>query len=682
MAEFIVRLDKSAGALSARYYYEFRSTDGGGPLEQEYNANPAPMLVEQLCKRIDSIIRDALSAAPLSADAAAELALHGQFLYNALFPPRDGDIPDLARKLSGLREPLLLRTNESDIPWELLHDGTEFLGLAQPIGRKFAQRRVVGGRRVGKLGKALIIGDPTDNLPVARAEATDLAAWLGKHGVDCTLLLGADATLYRVFRELNQGNYDLLHYCGHMAAPHGTSLLGLRLHNDELMDSRALQPLAHQGTPPVVFINACDSASRVSDLCSSFVAFGTKLAIGTLYEIAEEPARTFSERFYAELMEGAAAGTAVRDARNALREYGVAWTAFLLYGDPSIRVTDEPPATQPETVTAEPDSERRFDHAAVELITRVIERAAPHGVVTSMDLLAELLSSAEIDHRMKQDKAGAGRLALAGELLLNVLDAGPATPVPPGTEIEFSDTVETVLAQAEALAHDSGREEITVADLIAAFIAVGGGSSAQLLDLFGISLAELAVGDEARPTIEPPPEPPPEPEQAAPAVAGHPSTNGHRPDVAGFVRDNGAGDALFDDSGRLRTERLAPDMVAAIRVAALLAAAQNSVISTGMLLYGLGIANNALFVERMRAQGEAGAAALRQLSLLSETDVRRFSPRTIRALERAVGRAATGPIPDAAILTELIAEPTSTARQLLVRFGIDPDRLLDETDRA
>jgi hypothetical protein len=679
MAEFIVRLDKSAGSLSARYYYEFRSTDGGGPLEQEYMADPSPILVEQLCKRIDSIIRDALSAAPLSTDPAAELVQHGQFLYNALFPPLDGDIPDLARKLGGLREPLLLRSNESDIPWELLHDGTGFLGLTHRIGRrKFAQRRVVGGRGIGELGKALIIGDPNGNLPAARTEATDLAAWLGKHGVDCTLLLGEDANLLRVFQELNQSNYDLLHYCGHVAAPHGTSLLGLRLHEDKLMDARVLQPLAHKGTPPVVFINACDSASRVSDLCSSFAALGTKLAIGTLYEVAEEPARTFSERFYADLMEGETAGTAMRAARDALREHGVSWTAFLLYGDPSTRVTGDAPATQPETVVARPDSGRKFDRAAAELMTRVIEHAAPHSVVTSMDLLAELLSSAEIEHRMKQDKAGPGRLVLAGELLRSVLDVGPATPVAPGTEIEFSDTVEAALTRAEALAHDSGREEITVADLIAAFIAVGGGSSAQLLDLLGISLAELAVGDDAHAKIDAGPGPDP----AAPAVAGHPSTNGHRPDVVGFVRDNGVGDVLFDDSGRLRTDRLAPDMVAAIRVAALLAVAQNTVISTGMLVYGLGIANNAFFLDRMRAQGEAGAVTLEKLSLLSETNVRRFSPRTIRALERAVGRAAEGPIPDAAILAELIAEQTSTARQLLVRFGIDPDRLLGETDPA
>jgi hypothetical protein len=656
MAEFIVRLDKTADSLSSRYYYEFRSADGVGPLEQEYVADLSTPLVRQLCGKIDEIIRDALSSAPLTADPVAELTRLGRSLYNTLFPSLDGDIPDLARKLGAVTGPLLLRTNESDIPWELLHTGTEFLGFAQEVGRrKLSTGRVLGGRGIGRLGRALIVGDPNDNLESARAEAGELTEWLRRHDVECTLLLGRDATLLRVFQELESGEYDLLHYCGHVAAPHGTKLIGLRLHGDELMDSRALQPLARTGAPPVVFINGCESASRISDLCSSFAALGTKLAVGTLYAVEEQAARKFSQRFYADLMSGASAGAAVRAARGAVRSHGVSWTAFLLYGDPSTQVTNgEPPApVAPPSPPAE--TKHRFDGAAQDLLERVMQHAAPHGVVTSMDLLAELLNTPEIERRLKQDHDDESRLALAGELLRTVLDIGPATPVPPDTEIEFSDTVATALTQAEQLADDAGRVEITVSDIIAAFVAVGGGSSAQLLELFGISLAELA-GADPRPVIEAPP-------------PADPQTNGQRP----------ASDApLFDGAGRLRSERLAPSMVAAIRVAALLASAQNTVISTGMLLYGLGVANNELFAQRLRAQGEPGIAALDKLSLSSETRAKRFSPRTLRALERAVEQHNSGgPIADAAILAALLAEDTSTARQLLIKLGVDPDGLLN-----
>lgn len=661
MAEFIVRLDKTNN-LSSRYNYEFRSSDGTGPVEQEYVADPSPMLVRQVCAKMESIIQEALGSTPVTADPVDELARHGHSLYNALFPSLDGGVPDLARRLNKVTEPLLVRTNESDIPWELLHDGTEFLGLTHEIGRrKLSGNRVIGGRAIGRLSRALIVGDPTEDLESARREATELAEWLRRHDVECELLCGADATLLKVFSHLESGNFDLLHYCGHVAAPHGTKLIGLRLHDDDLLDSRALQPLAaRNGAPPVVFINGCESASRVSDLCSSFMALGSKLVVGTLYSVEEEAARRFSERFYNDLMSGAAAGAAVRAARGTLRPNGVAWTAFVLYGDPATRVVAGDPAPPPVT-----DSERerpkfphRLDREARELMERVVQHAAPHAVVTSMHLLAELLDTDEVVARLQENRASAGRQLLVVEMLRSVLDIGVAAPPPPDGEIEFSGTVETVLARADQLAQDSGREEVTVADLVAAFVAVGGGTARQLLDLFDISLDDLAGGERTRPKPD---------ETMPPPVNGPPLST----EDSGFV-----GDLLFDANGRLRTECLDPVMVAAVRVAALLASAQRTVISTSMLVYGLGVANSEFFGNMMRAQGEAGDTALAQLSLLSATTMNRFSTRTRKVLERAMARTEDGTVRDSTVLPEILAEQTSSARQLLKRLGVDPDQLL------
>lgn len=674
MAEFIVRLEKRSDE-SPRYNYEFRSSDGRGPVEQEYVADPHPMLVRQYCAKIDEIIQEALGPTLITGDPVDELVRHGQSLYNMLFPSLDGSVPDLARKLSELAEPLLVNTNESDIPWELLHDGTEFLGLAHQIGRrKRSGRPVIDGRGIGMVSRALIVGDPTEDLESARREATELADWLRRHDVECELLCGPDATLLNVYNHLESGDYDLLHYCGHLAAPHGTKLIGLRLHNDDLLDSRALQPLARKGgAPPVVFINGCESASRVSDLCSSFMVLGSRLAVGTLYSVEEEAARRFSERFYDDLMSGSTAGAAVRAAREALRPHGVAWTAFVLYGDPATRISTGRTPVQDNKVTqpTPPEFMYRMDSEAGELMDRVIQHAAPHGVVTSMHLLTELLSTDVVIGRMQQNRASAGRQLLAAELLRSVLDIGVATTAPPDGRIEFSDTVETVLAEAEQLAHESGREEITIADLIAAFTAVGGGSARQLLDLFDISLADLAGGEgnlpKSRSTESPEPTPAP--------VSSPLSVNGQRSSVATDASES-AGGLVFDDNGRLRTDHLEPAMVTAIRVAALLASAQRTVISTGMLMYGLGVANNEHFGNLLRAQGQSGITALTQLSLITETRANRFSPRTRQALERAAERTTSGKIQDSTILPELLAEQNSSAWQVLTRLGVDPRLIL------
>jgi hypothetical protein len=668
VAEFIVRLDKTDVGGWPRYNYEFRSSGVGG-LEQEYSAEPSSMLVRQLCGKIDKIVRDALELTAVTADPVGDLARYCHSLYNALFPAQDGGIPDLARRLAQVTDSLLVRTNESDIPWELLHDGTDFFGLAHDIGRrKLASGRVVGGRGIGRLRRALVVGDPNDNLASARREAVELADWLQRHGVECELLIGEQATLMSVFEHLESGSYDLLHYCGHVAAPHGTTMIGLRLHNDELLDSRALQPLAKHGTPPVVFINGCESASRVSDLCLSFMAMGSKVAVGTRYLVPEDAARRFSERFYADLMSDVSAGCAIRAARAELRPHGgLAWTAFVLYGDPSARVSTRDTTTpRPAPAPADPAKPGpRFDREAGELMERVVEHAAVHGVVTSMDLLAELLSTEEVAGRLKRSSASAGRQALAVELLRTVLDMGPTTPVPEDAPIEYSDTVETVLAQAEQLAHDSGRALITVADLVTAYAAVGGGSSGQLLELFDISLAELAGGPRTEPAQEPP-------------TTTRPSMNGHRP-----VDLIGTDDPLFDVDGQLRADRLEPTMVAAIRVAAVLASAQRTVVSTALLLYGIAVTDSELFGELMRAQGETGVAALKQLSLSGVTFVDRFSARTRHALVRAAEQAETGKVGELMILPEILADRTSSARQLLGKLGVDADRLLrDHQNRA
>lgn len=650
MAEFIVRLENDNSGQLGRYVYEFRSSDGRGL--QEHTAETSPMLVRDLCRRIDATIKEALGPAPINADPVGELARLGHSLYNALFLPRTGELPDLARRLNQMTGPLLLHTNESDVPWELLHDGTEFLGLAHEIGRRKRQGGWnTGGRVIDRLTRALIVGDPNDNLPAARQEAVELEAWLRKHGVDCTLLLGEDAKLLEVYQELESGAYDLLHYGGHVAAPHGTRLVGLRLYDDRLLDGRALQALAN-GTPPVVFINGCESAARAADLCSSFMAMGSEVAVGSQYLVEENAARQFSHHFYADLMSGAAAGAAVRAARRTLDRHGVAWTAFVLYGDPSIRVSSGDVATPAADVAvAAAAPTYRFDGAASELMERATRHAAPHGIVMSMDLLAELLSTEEIAGRLDRD-----RLTIAAELVRSMLDVGPTTPLSPDTEIEFSDTVETTLAQAEQLAHESGRDEITIPDLMTAFAAVGGGSSAQLLELLGITMEEILRAG-------------PKPDPPNGKVVGPTVTDA----MSDMVTDV---DELFDDNGQLRTDKLGPAMVAAIRVAALVASAQRTVISSGLLLYGLGIANNEFFGDRMRAQGKAGIAALAQLSLSRDITANRFSPRTRRALERAAADANADHVQDATVLREILLEEHSSARQLLIRLGVDPHLLL------
>jgi hypothetical protein len=663
MAELVVRMEGAPGGLAMTCKYEFRSSnvDGTGPLEQEYVVEPSPHLVRQLCDQIDRIVDDAFGPAPTGTDPTVELSRTAKLLYNVLFPSSDGSIPELVQRLRQAEGPLLVRTNESSIPWELLHDGADFLALKHDVGRRtFVTRRVVTGRTIDVIGRALIVGDPLGDLESARQEAEWIKSWLGEHGVDCTLLLGEQATLLRVVDELSSGGYDLLHYCGHVVVPFGTKYVGLRLHGDELLDRRALEPLAQFGAPPIVFVNGCTSADNLANLCVSFMVMGAKVVVGTRYAVEEEPARRFAERFYTDLISGSTAGAAIRSARAALCESSaIDWAAFVLYGDPAMRIAVAEHRSAPEVRPPSPTGTYRMDDAATGVIDRMIRQAAPVGFATSLDLLIELLSTEDMRNRVS-DAVGSERLALAADLLRTFRESVPSTAVETDDAVELSDTVSSVLVRAERGAQESGRDLITLDDLVTAFVAVGGGSSGQILDLFGISLSDLA-GTGTRATSS-----------STTPVRLPRTVNGVRP--AEVVAD----EELFDETGRLRIERLHPDVAAAVRVAALLASAQRTVISTSMLLYGFAVAGGDVFQDALRAQGTAGVAALDQLFPMRRTNQNRFSSRTRRALQRSTGQA-DGQVDVAAVLREILAEPTSSARELLVTLRVDPDRLRADT---
>ncbi|MGH3828973.1 MAG: CHAT domain-containing protein [Pseudonocardiaceae bacterium] len=657
MAELIVRVEGAPGGLAMTCKYEFHSSaaDGTGPLEQEYVVEPSPDLVRQLCDQLDRIVEEAVGPVPTSTDASAELVWVGSLLYKVLFPSSDGDsIPDLVRRLRQAEGPLLVRTNESVIPWELLHDGDDFLALGHEVGRRtFVTRRVVGGRGLDAIGRALVIGDPLSDLPAAQREAEQVTSWLKDQGVGCTVLLGDSATLLRVISELSAGRYDLLHYCGHVGAPHGTKYVGLRLHGDELLDGRALEPLATSGTPPIVFINGCASADRLASLCASFMVMGAKVVVGTRHTVREEPSRRFAERFYAELVSGATAGGAVRTARRSLREAGeIEWAAFILYGDPATRIAmGETQRAAPSRPPSEPDRYRMDDEARA-VVDRMIRNAAPLGCATSLDLLLELLPTDAMRARII-DVVGAERLAFATDLLRTFRESVPAGDPDVTQPVTMSDTVSTVLARAERAAQEAGRDTITAADLAAEFVAVGGGSSGQILGIMGIPLPDLV--------------------RAASPLAGPPQTTTHLTPVAPSA---GPDNDLFDGTGDLLADRLDPDVTRAIRAAALLASVSGTKITTALLLYGFAVAGGGTLHRALERQGEAGAAVIESLTPKRRIRHNRFSPRARKALLRVI--ADQQHLDEATVLRHLLADPTSSAREILTRSSIDPDHLVQD----
>ncbi|MFF3573713.1 CHAT domain-containing protein [Nocardia jiangxiensis] len=660
MTELHVSVHGALTDLTLTCNYQLRSSTaaGAGSLQQEYVVEPSPDLVSRSCEELDRIVTEAVGPARTDAgangaDPTARLIQIGSLLYNALFPSADGSIPELVRRLREAEGPLLVRTNESTIPWELLHDGEDFLAMGRDIGRHpHVTKRVVAGRPLNAIARALVIGDPLGDLPAARAEAERISSWLRARDVECTTLIGEQADTLGVHSELATGTYDLLHYCGHVVMAEGTPYAGLYLHGKDLFDQRSMANLDAHGAPPVVFVNGCASADRLANLCVPFMVKGAKIVVGTRHPVGDVPSREFAEHFYTELIGGATAGGAVRSARRALRDTDkIEWASFVLYGDPATRVAvGEPPSATPPRPPSEVDG-YRMDGEARAVIDRMVRSAGPAGFATSLELFLELMATNVVQGRITA-VVGAEQLTVATfatNLLRTFQGAMPAGDGDSDGIVKVSDTVTTVLVRAERAAQAAGRDTITVADLIDEFVAVGGGSSGPLLAMMGIPLHGLSRPG-AAPSVPPPSIPQPAPARRDPVIA----------------------DALFDDAGDIRADRMDPDVARAIRTAGMLGSLSGNQISSGLLLYGFAAVGGALY-DALELQDDAGKAAIESLTPARRTRQNRFSPRLRKTLLAALENGQR--LDESAVLRQMLSEPSS-AREILTRAGVDITRLL------
>lgn len=657
--------------MSARYEYELRvgsAVGDGPPLEMEYTVEVDPGLVRDYRAQIDAALTEAAAgesaASVLGSAPAKELAKWGKLLYGHLFPRLQGNVAELVTRLHASTGPVLVRTNEQEVPWELLHDGTDFLGLKHDLGRKLVGKRpVAGGRGISRVRRALVVGDTIGDLPSAREEVAKVAAWLRDRGIACTVLVGEDATRLAVITELasEETPYDLFHFCGHVTT--GGDKSGLMMHNRHLLHAGTLQNLDSRGAPPVTFINGCASAGEglVANMCMSFMTLGAKTVVGTRTDVADEGAWLFAAEFYGRLLAGESAGGAVRAARAALRERpDAAWASFILYGDPAAGISKdaatgihqppEPPEDDDFTMALAPDARK--------LMRRVRAAAADRGV-TSVDLLQGLLGEADIRQRI-EDSIGTSAME-ALDQVMHFLDRsdGPdgddSDAEPDGEDggsatdggSVLSDTVIRVFADAATRAAEDGRSAITTPDITVAFVAVGGGVSSQLLEACGVPLDRLLPDSERQENV------------------AHPVH-----DTTGLNGD-----------GLLPMGDLSRNAVGVMRFANLLAQKHGEVIGTYTLLLAFGAMGSEVLRRGMHEQGSAGERGFRKLSEMLTPHRRDLSPRVHDVLDQARRHNAAARVPsarvgEAAILLALLEDERSSARELIQNLGLDPDQLI------
>ena len=289
-----------------------------------------------------------------STSVQVELERNGRYAYGHLIPGRIQRLLDQSRA-----DHLRLDIDEQliDLPWELIHDGAEFLCLRHAIGRLLMSdqefhtqpRRVRAARET----RVLVVADPTADLPAARLEGRRVASLLrdrcGMHVDEFT----TSSTNKKDFL-LSLKGYDIVHFAGHAShhpeRPDESSLL---FADGEIQAFEIARFIASK-SPAVVFLNACWSAEELRDpdsyspmmrgLGRTFLYAGVAAFVGYLIPVPDESATQFAISVYESVAQGQTIGESLRQARvrcrNSAEKDDLTWCSAILYGDPAARVID------------------------------------------------------------------------------------------------------------------------------------------------------------------------------------------------------------------------------------------------------------------------------------------------------------------------------------------------------
>lgn len=283
----------------------------------------------------------------------SDFAYLGQAFFNIT-------LPDLIReRIRQINEPLTIVTSDPTLPWEIMHDGQEFLSLRLPMARILVVQgqlrsllRPVKSEPEDAEFSALIIADTTGDLPSAREEGLALADFFRGKG-PCELLLGSEARFDSVIKRLVAKPYSVIHLCGHVDYDAEMRSSSIRLHDGHIS---AQDVVANFKGNPVVFLNACDSgrslthrvvSTEIENFAHAFMIGSengvANCVVGTMWRVPDEPmeaSKAFCLQFYEDLIEGEMVGEAMRRSRRLARRqrWGpMVWAPYILYSHPSAR---------------------------------------------------------------------------------------------------------------------------------------------------------------------------------------------------------------------------------------------------------------------------------------------------------------------------------------------------------
>lgn len=352
---FILELSRGPQGLRAA------AIDGSaqkGTVKQYSDVPVAPGALDRLAESISALAQGGGTAAYVEG-----LQVKGQELFTLALPEAVRERLEKTQ-LGFLR--LQLDDALTHVPWELMHDGAQALGLRFGTGRLVASRAssAVNAAEKPVVGEhAVVVANPSGDLPRAAEEGRLVARLLESVFPGRVELREGPLSSAEFLALLPRAK--VLHFAGHVRKENDARPGGFVL-SDGLVTADALAPVLANGVPALVFANACHAStgskwSAAGNLAQALLLAGVRHVLAPLYGVPDADALAFALRFYEAALASHPYGEAARRARAALEESAgapLSWAGYVLYGDPrgalpssGRKVQDSGPTRAPRLVT-------------------------------------------------------------------------------------------------------------------------------------------------------------------------------------------------------------------------------------------------------------------------------------------------------------------------------------------
>jgi len=291
----------------------FIDKDGPLPVSEEYDKKELDSLIIRYMNAIFASKEDFNKSEEKLNELSSEF-------YNVLFP---GKIDEQFKKIAAKVDNLMIIPHKYQlhmVPWEILFDGKEYLGLRYSISKNFSLDLAISAitKEESSGSSALLVKNPTMDLDWADKEVDEIKGII-KEYYEPVMIEHKNATTENFINEI-ENHLNILHFSGHGYFAANPGLSGL-VFNDKSLTANTLSGLKFKGSP-IVSLGACETGitppvrgDELMGLIRGFITAGSPSIVSTNWRVNDKSACELMIEFYKNVIDKKPIGIALRSAR-------------------------------------------------------------------------------------------------------------------------------------------------------------------------------------------------------------------------------------------------------------------------------------------------------------------------------------------------------------------------------